>query len=93
MCISGNDCSLCCSETWRGDIAMTKPMYCPMSFNNVNHTLAGDIGLRVCTPDCAWAVTYDDRHGTREYFCAVAKNSFYGDTFRANTRPLKDDNE
>lgn len=62
---------------------MSKPMYCPMSFNNVNYTLAGDIGLRVCIPDCAWA----DNDGVN-YWCGIKPWDIHA---KNNTRPLKDD--
>lgn len=59
---------------------MTKPMYCPMKFNNP----CCDID-EVCTPDCAWAIKFNG-----SYYCAVAF-SHEGD--RANSRPLEDDDE
>lgn len=72
-----------------------KPMYCPMSFNQniIYDGIYCKSKPMKCTSDCAWAVIYDDRHGIREYFCAVVQDSFYDDTYRANTRPLKGDAE
>ena len=68
---------------------MTKPMYCPMSFQSVIVTTNPDVKPPrkiECTPDCAWAIKTCD-----EYFCAVAEG--FAQTQIINTRPLKDDAE
>lgn len=72
---------------------MTKPMYCPMSFNNVNHTMAGNIGLRRCIPNCAWAVANQENdygcvfaHAAVAYLAKATEQAFY-----LNMRPMEDE--
>lgn len=74
---------------------MSKPMYCPMSFNRDAYFANGNkVNNPVeCISDCAWAVTYDDGHGIREYFCGITQGWFLGSSFHTNSRPLKDDND
>lgn len=68
---------------------MTKPMYCPLSFNREarfenQHKIHSPVE---CTPDCAWAVKEKDY-----YFCAQAIGAI-GCGRKLNIRPLEDDKE
>lgn len=59
---------------------MSKPMYCPMSFNGTNSML-NDWKVE-CTPDCAWAAKDDE-----DYWCGMISTS----SCNINTRPLKEE--
>lgn len=73
---------------------MTKPMLCPMSFNN-SHVYDGVMvqpERHECTPDCAWAVIDGSKGGSKKYGCVISLGHFGIDT-EWNTRPLEDDAE
>lgn len=68
---------------------MTKPMYCPMSFNRDAYFANGNKAHTpvVCTPDCAWAVSTKDG----EYGCIEALKYAPITYTKVNTRPLEGD--
>ena len=67
---------------------MTKPMYCPMSFNNSDERGA----WQECTPDCAWAIIpYPNNSKGEIYGCAIALEKF--NPISCNMRLLEDDTE
>lgn len=64
---------------------MSKPMYCPMSFNRdiISDGVYCKSKPMECTPDCAWAI-----NDKENYWCGIVPWNIHA---RNNVRPIENE--